>query len=397
MAFQQNNCLAWYATSVFYKPEQFPYNLAKFAPPNKQTKILSRLKRRYHPELNPELVQTFGLSEWLETAAVHVGARKLAAAIDRKGNDLFGIGIGRLLTKRPVDLVWGYNNSSFVAFKAAKQLGIVCVLDQTIGHPKALEESLGEQHFRFPEFFFSSPQHRSDLLQARNEGEMDLADLIVVGSEFCRSTIPVQYQEKTITVSYGHNLDIDDSPRTRQLGVPKFIFVGSVGPRKGIPQLLKAFSSLNDIASLTILGPIDCPKEALTPYFNHSNITFLGGVPRSQVEAHIRNADYFIFPSLFEGGGIVLYEAAAVGLPIVQSRFCGDGCDGTNGTVLSDVSSETISEAVQKIVQLSPDEYRRQSENSLKISRSRRWLDYRRNVFQAANDIFTKCSPSKGA
>lgn len=219
---------------------------------------------------------------------------------------------------------------------------------------------------------------------------MALADIIVVGSEFCRQTIPEKFSAKAVVIPYGHDFPVRSTPRIRARVRPRFIFVGSVGPRKGVPQLLNAFLKLEDAADLTVVGPISCPLAALKPYMAKANISFTGGVPRTEVFKYLDDADYFIFPSLFEGGGIVLYEAAAMGLPIIQSKYCGDGCDGTNGEILEEVSETHILLSVRRQICRSDADYQEQSRNSLRIASSRTWNDYKAKVFSLLSSTATQ-------
>src|SRR6266404_7860896 len=53
------------------------------------------------------------------------------------------------------------------------------------------------------------------------------------------------------------------------------------------------------------------------------NVVFTGYVPESEKVAHYNLADAYVMPSLGEGFGIVLIEAAACGVPVVGSRADG--------------------------------------------------------------------------
>jgi len=68
-------------------------------------------------------------------------------------------------------------------------------------------------------------------------------------------------------------------------------------------------SSLQDLAKR--LGVLD-------------RIIFIDWLPRDQALAEMRNADLFVFPS-FEGGGMVVLEAMATGLPVVCLDYGGPG------------------------------------------------------------------------
>ncbi|NIQ94070.1 MAG: glycosyltransferase, partial [Desulfuromonadales bacterium] len=69
------------------------------------------------------------------------------------------------------------------------------------------------------------------------------------------------------------------------------------------------------------------------------------------VVKHMRAADCFVFPSLFEGSAITLYEAVGAGLGIIQSAASGIGAeDGRNGLCLDTVSVDALTEAIMAVV-----------------------------------------------
>jgi glycosyltransferase involved in cell wall biosynthesis len=74
-------------------------------------------------------------------------------------------------------------------------------------------------------------------------------------------------------------------------------------------------------------------------------------MPRRDVVRYFSEADCFVFPSLFEGGGIMLYGAAAAGLRISRSRYYGDGVrGGWNGEILAEVGVSEVEAALRSII-----------------------------------------------
>ena len=87
---------------------------------------------------------------------------------------------------------------------------------------------------------------------------------------------------------------------------------------KGVHLLLKVFDRFETAASLTIVGDLLIPRDTFREY--SERLTYNRTVPRADVPAAMRDADCLIFPTYFEGAGIVLYEALASGLGIIQSK-----------------------------------------------------------------------------
>ena len=153
LGFQRAGALAWYASEIFYDPDRFPYTLIPLLPPALQQKAVAEFRRRYHPQLDPALVRTFGVWEWIERASMRMGFRKAEHYANEWGNRRFGARVGAMAAHDGVDCVWGCDTSSLNAFRIAKANGIRCVLEQTIGHPRAWNRILTEERAQMPADF----------------------------------------------------------------------------------------------------------------------------------------------------------------------------------------------------------------------------------------------------
>ncbi len=109
-----------------------------------------------------------------------------------------------------------------------------------------------------------------------------------------------------------------------------FLFLGRLTEDKGVLSLARAFCSLSAAAEtgsefhLLVVGP---DEEGMAPRMRAScqsygdRIHFVGF--SETPERHMAAADVFCLPSLREGFGSVIIEAAAVGLPAIASRIYG--------------------------------------------------------------------------
>jgi glycosyltransferase involved in cell wall biosynthesis len=89
-----------------------------------------------------------------------------------------------------------------------------------------------------------------------------------------------------------------------------------------MPELLKRFPTLKYL--IVGDGPDRARLEAKVRASRLSNkIIFTGYIPESEKVAHYNLADAYVMPSMGEGFGIVLIEAAACGVPVVGSRADG--------------------------------------------------------------------------
>jgi len=110
-------------------------------------------------------------------------------------------------------------------------------------------------------------------------------------------------------------------------GQCEFLYVGRVVRNKGVVFAIRALARLRDLpgARLTVVGAGDdlerCRAEALR-HGLEARVRFLGRVPRESVEEHYRTADTFLFPSLREPSGNVVFESMRHGLPVIA---CANG------------------------------------------------------------------------
>ncbi|MBU2941216.1 glycosyltransferase family 4 protein [Shimia thalassica] len=138
---------------------------------------------------------------------------------------------------------------------------------------------------------------------------------------------------------------------TRQTGTDtlNLLHVGRGVRTKGLRDVIRALAQLKDRPDITLTSAgageeIDlCRKEA-EELGVADRVTFLGRIPRDEVEDLYRKADVFAFPSFREPAGGVLYEAMRWGLPIIAAQRGGPDwiVDDTCGIKLSISTPEAL-------------------------------------------------------
>jgi glycosyltransferase involved in cell wall biosynthesis len=102
------------------------------------------------------------------------------------------------------------------------------------------------------------------------------------------------------------------------------LFCGTWDAMKGVHYLAGAFSRLIErgrSVNLTILGGA-MPAETIRSAFSEAargHLTLLDRLPEEDVIAAYRSHDVLVFPSSYEGFGMVLLEAMSQGLPVVAT------------------------------------------------------------------------------
>ena len=101
---------------------------------------------------------------------------------------------------------------------------------------------------------------------------------------------------------------------------PFLLFVGTVELRKNIPLLLKAFQGIRSREpnlSLLLVGHVE---KNLLPLFPQPGVTlFEEYLSPARLKFLMEKAEMLVFPSLEEGFGLPILEAASANLPVVAS------------------------------------------------------------------------------
>jgi starch synthase len=233
-------------------------------------------------------------------------------------NELFQRSISSEALRRS-DVVIGVDTASWILVERCRELGKPFVLDQSIGHPDAKQAVYDSMRSRFSQWNDSFEIRRPEVREAEIE-EQASATMIVAASSFTKQTL-VQNgvpPEKICVIPYG----VDCSrfvPITNAAPRPfRFVFLGTLTARKGIPLLLQAWRQFGlSGVELWLVGPVTPQVRALIPKL--PGLQLLRAVPQIEVPALLRQCDVFVFPSYFEGFGLVVLEAMACGLPVITT------------------------------------------------------------------------------
>lgn len=139
------------------------------------------------------------------------------------------------------------------------------------------------------------------------------------------------------------------------------LFVGHYRPRKGVDYLVDAFSRLRaDNTVLHLVGRMEDSRyfERLVAIAKakgvEDRVIFHGQVDSDRLAYLYSQADVFVFPSLWEGFGIVLLEAMSYGLPIVASNVSAIPElveDGENGFLVPPADPQALASAIARLVE----------------------------------------------
>lgn len=157
------------------------------------------------------------------------------------------------------------------------------------------------------------------------------ADHIITGSDDALRRINANYGVDARRISRIYHGVPDEAHETvsdtvvqatrRKYGLTEeyVLYLGSIEPKKGVPELVDAFTRLRNSGlsgCLVLAGgkgglELDLPRERF--------IRYVGYIPESDKKPLLQGASLFVYPSKYEGFGLPPLEAMALGIPCVVS------------------------------------------------------------------------------
>lgn len=295
-------------------------------------------------------------------------------------------GLDRAVAKRVsrvdgVSAVYAYEDGATETFAAAKSRGMKCLYDLPIGYWRMAHSIYEEERMREPEWActltgtLDSPEKL-----ARKDEELKLADVVLVASSFTKKTIEAApFQSKPVhIIPYGAPLQTVGEASRATPGKLKVLFVGGLGQRKGLSYLLKAVEMLPACVELTLVGmktTEDCAplNEALKRH------RWIPTLPHAEVLREMSRHDVFVFPSLFEGFGLVILEAMSRGLPVIATEHTAGPDlieDGRSGFIVPIRSAEAIAEKLERLAR-DPALLGEMKAAAIETARGQAWESYR--------------------
>lgn len=328
------------------------------------------------------------LAQWLRWTRLHKGEHA-RFSVDRVFHD-FDRWMARLLPNpnqvsafksqiSQESAVYCYEDGALATFTRAKALGVLCVYDLPIAYWETLRRLIAEERERLPEWAetlgggLTDSQAKLD----RKTRELELADVVIVPSQFVADSLPEWARAtKRVVISPfgspgseaavpvaaephggeqgspgrqqschggtvgGKAAAVDGAAKQQLRGVAateraqpapttvlqsnnrtakrplRVLFAGSMGQRKGLGDLMAAVRMLNrpDV-EFVCMGSLLAPME----FYQQQcpGFTYEKGRPHAEVLELMRSCDVFCLPSIVEGRALVMQEAMSQGLPII--------------------------------------------------------------------------------
>jgi len=349
-AFANAKILAVFYTTIALNPDSF---LSRLLP----GKVRKQVLRRSYP-IAFNLIRTRPLLEILRNVLPGLGLQSAVqhevgfASVDSIYRDLDQAGADFIRSKSrclEIDAVYGYEDGSLQTFQAAKEIGLSCIYDLPIGYWRTARQLLITEQEKWPEWastltsFKDSPEKLS-----RKDEELELSDRIFVASSFTARTLADFPGKKLMhidVIPYGFPPVVGGRLYTEDTSSPlRLLYVGGLTQRKGIANLFAAVKEIGSSVQLTIVGrktsePCVALDEALKLH------TWIPSLAHEDILILMREHDVLVFPSLFEGFGLVITEAMSQGTPVITTdRTAGPDLitSGENGWIIEAGSTTAL-------------------------------------------------------
>ncbi|QOG04127.1 glycosyltransferase family 1 protein [Flavobacterium sp. MDT1-60] len=180
-----------------------------------------------------------------------------------------------------------------------------------------------------------------------------------------------------------------------QLNEKYILYVGRINTRKNIPNLLKAFQSLEDKQiKLILVGKREWKTDDLNSLLDDPSISdrviLTGSVSNEELSIIYSNAYIFCFPSFEEAFGLPPLEAMASGIPVVVSNssslpeVCGDAAIYVNAS-----EPNEIAEAITRLLS-DTDLYNKYKQLSVERAKAFSWTNTTQNLIDILEKRYVK-------
>ncbi len=386
VALEQAGMLAAFHTTIAWRPGSA---IDRLLPGG----LRVEMARRSSPGISPALVHSHPWREAVRLAATRrhwkslVRDEKGPFSFDAVSRALEGEVAAVVRSGQPLAGVFAYDACAQDVFEAARERGARRIFDLPIGHYRVWQRMIEEERELEPGWAPTlAGLNDSAAKLARKDREIELADAILVASSFTAQTLnsfPGPISAAIHRIPYGAPPLGESRRLTRRDDPLRVLFVGQLGQRKGLGYLVAAMDRLGVPATLTLLGrPVATPpamQKALERF------RWIESAPNARVLELMREHDVLVFPSLFEGFGLVIVEAMAQGTVVIATPHTAAPDlleDGVDGFIVPIRSADAIAGRLTRLAE-DRELLARMSEAARQTAAHCSWDEYRGKIVEA--------------
>lgn len=292
--------------------------------------------------------------------------------------------------------IYAYEDAALKSFKIAKQNGLINFYDLSIGYWRSGLDILEKEKERKPLYAntLTGLLNSATKLTKKDE-ELELANHVIVASTFTKESLnlyPKPLNNITV-IPYGFPAVNDEIVIINYNNKPlKILFVGGLTQRKGIAEVFEVANHFGKLVKLTVIGrktTNEC-KELNTNLNKHQ---WIPSLPHHEILEQMQQHDVLLFPSLFEGFGMVISEAMAQGLPVITTNHTA-GRDfiihGKNGWLVEPGNLNAMVPIIENIID-KPELLEQIKLNAKATAMQRPWSKYALEIAEFTKSKIDKC------
>lgn len=342
--------LKLYLTGFFYQETWLEKKLKQYFGAEILNKIQSNLYRRKRADLPREKVRSFPFFEILKILTARSNwTSKFSPLFSSIHRTMFPFFTNHFLKICKPQIFIGYESVAYEMFLKCQQLGICKILDHTTGSVFAAKEIYSEEAKKYPEFFKSRQFQKTNTYYQRHQMEMDLADAILVSSDYAmENIIKIGISpQKLFKLPYGAEVSkfnllkepIDD-------GVTRVVYAGNISGHKGIHYLIEAFRKLDPRRFKLKMAGFNLLTQEIVNTLPE-NIEIMPFLNQDDLRQLYKIADIFAFPAIHEGSSLSIYEAMAAGLTVITTPNAGSVIENMkDGIIIQPFDSNLLADKI---------------------------------------------------
>ncbi|MCF2947752.1 glycosyltransferase family 4 protein [Paraglaciecola aquimarina] len=191
---------------------------------------------------------------------------------------------------------------------------------------------------------------------------MDIADKIITVSQStaddCIKEGAPTDKVKVVYQGFEPAIILENETEQETPVKPYILYVGTIQPRKNVEYIVQSFAKVKDNIphDLILAGApgdsIAAVNKLISDLKIQDRVTLTGYISDERRHLLYKHADMFVYPSKYEGFGLVLLEAMSYGIPVITAsnsslmEAAGDAalyCDGTTTSSLVEAINQLSS------------------------------------------------------
>mgnify|MGYP001335736238 CR=1 FL=1 len=276
-----------------------------------------------------------------------------------------------------IDVLLSFAGVGLKSGSKIKEKKKIYICDNASPHVTEYKDICVEEYKLFlnREYYFNKQIYENRL------SEYDNADIILTSSTYVKKTFEKYNHSNLKMIELGTNpsMFFPFKEIKKDKNYFDIIYIGRLTVLKGLHYLLDAFKNFKHPKKrLHIIGTHTEEKEFFENKLKSDDIFLYGHVNHHEINKILNNSDVIVFPSLQDGWGLAVTEAAAAGCPSIVSENSGVADfvkKSESGFIIPIRNSNSILEKLQELSD-NRDLLYKMSSNALKFSNINTWENY---------------------